>query len=80
MALFGFPAGCGSFLRYGLAFGWRQLIGSRLATLRSAELAECNGCWILASVGVFEWRPVHLLADGLLYHTAGVDEEIVIFA
>jgi hypothetical protein len=65
------PSFTGRFSCYLLTLGWRELCCSRPSALCPSELAERNGCGVLASAWVFERRPVHLLANRLFNNATG---------
>jgi hypothetical protein len=53
---------------------------SRFSALRAAQLTERNCCWVLAGVGRFQRRAVHVFAYRLLYDPEGIHREIVFLA
>ncbi len=74
------PTSSGGLLCDCLAPCWRELSRSRLPAFSSAQLAKSYSRFVLARVGVFQWRSVHVLTDGLLYDPKGIDGEISIRA
>jgi len=75
------PAGCGTFLSNGLPFGGRKILGSRSSAVASTHASERNGVRIAGMwFGLWEWRAVHLLTDGLLNDSAAYFHEIALWA
>lgn len=59
---------------------WRQLGSAGSSAFSFNEFAQNNCRFILRSIGVFEFRFVHVLPDSFLYDPKSVGDEISFFA